>query len=70
MKDWSKEFAEFRTDNDMTQAQLARVLVICDKTVWNIEQGKTQPQMRVRLRFNALVKKYAEAKRVGKEIVE
>lgn len=70
MKDWPKEFTDFRTSNNMTQEQFAKVLDVCPKTIWNIEGGKTVPQMRIRFRFNAIVARYAEAKRVGKEIIQ
>lgn len=66
--DWPKEFAAFREKSGMTQAQLAHVLGMCEKTIWNIEQGRTEPQMRNKLKFNALVAKHKEAKRNGFDI--
>jgi DNA-binding XRE family transcriptional regulator len=58
-RNWAKEFADFRKKNKLSQAQLASVLGVCEKTIWNIEHGK-EPIISNKLAFNALVKKYKE----------
>jgi transcriptional regulator with XRE-family HTH domain len=64
----ASEWREWRLANNLSQNDLAIAIGLGlkgggRKTVWNIENGNTQPSYLTQRKFENLKKKYARAKR-------
>lgn len=63
-RNYAEEWKGWRKDHRMTQKQLGAAIGASWRTIWNIENGVTTPNITSRKKFQELQNRYQEAQEI------